>query len=301
MLLAGILGVMASSEPVWAFPKDTRPVPRQTGKGTAGAAKGSAKPVSIPAPEPIVGKGYKLVQNWDFNKSITTKEKLSDQFYTRYIYNDGKLDKFNNEWERYRDNNNHVLDSSGLRLTARVVGGLKDGGIESGMLRSKWTGKYGFFECSMKVPKGRGLWPAFWINPQTGWPPEIDVLEIVNNGRDSTRNSFHFLHGKNTGNAEIESVLDKGSSYRPPFDFAEGFHTFAVEWTPDTVSHYVDGKLVVKRRFYWTHDDGSDGGPAHVLVNLAVGGDWPGPPQNQSDFPAELAIKFIRVWQKPTP
>jgi beta-glucanase (GH16 family) len=261
----------------------------------------SAKPSSVPLPPPIAGKGYKLIQNWDFSTTVTTQSKLYENFYTRYIYNDGKLDVLNKEWERYRDNDNHVLDGKVLKLTARVVGGLKDGGIESGMLRSKWTGKYGYFECSMKVPRGRGMWPAFWINPQVGWPPEIDVVEIVNNGRDTTRNSFHMVHGKNKDNATRESKLDKWGSYRPTFDYADDYHTFAVEWTPDTVSHFVDGQQVARRRYFWTHDDGTDGGPAHVLLNLAVGGEWPGPPLSTSDFPAELAVKFVRVWQKPSP
>lgn len=251
---------------------------------------------AVPMPTAIAGKGYRLVQNWDFSTTVTTRAKLYDKFYTRYVYNDGKLDVLNKEWERYRDNDNHVLDGKTLKLTARVVDGLKDGGIESGMLRSRWTGKYGYFECSMKVPHGRGMWPAFWINPQVGWPPEIDVMEIVNNGRDTTRNSFHGI-SKSKVNVTVETKLDQYNSYHPTFDFADDFHTFAVEWTPDTVSHFVDGVLVAKRRFYWKHDDGSDGGPAHVLVNLAVGGDWPGPPQSQSDFPAELTVKFIRVWQ----
>jgi beta-glucanase (GH16 family) len=294
------LGLVIPSIPghAQAPPDAAKPDSSKVRKAAATAAVPSP---SVPVPAPIAGKGYKLVQNWDFSTAVATKARLYDQFFTRYIYNDGKLDTLNKEWERYRDNDNHILDGKVLKLTARVVGGLKDGGIESGMLRSRWTGKYGYFECSMKVPRGRGMWPAFWINPQKGWPPEIDVLEIVNNGRDTTRNSFHFVHGKNKANATIETKLDKWGSYRPGVDYADDFHTFAVEWTPDTVSHFVDGKLVVKRRYYWTHDDGTDGGPAHVLVNLAVGGDWPGPPLSERDFPAELAIRFIRVWQTSAP
>jgi len=265
-----------------------------TGAQTAPPAPAAA----VPTPGPITGKGYKLVKNWDFGKTVTTREQMREEFFTRYIYENGKLDKLNDEWERYRDNDNHVFDGKSLKLTARVVGGLKDGGIESGMLRSKWTGKYGYFEARVKVPRGRGMWPAFWINPQAGWPPEIDVLEIVNNGRDTTRNSFHIVHGKATESATLETKLDRWSSYRPGFDFADDFHTFAVEWTPDTVTHFVDDVPVVKRRYLWRHDDGTDGGPAHVLINLAVGGKWPGPPEKESDFPAELAVQYIRVWQQ---
>ena len=110
-------------------------------------------------------------------------------------------------------------------------------------------------------------------------------MEIVNNGRDTTKNSFHNLHGgKQDPPTDITTVLDKYNSYRPPFDYADGFHTFSVLWTPDTVTHYVDGVPVAKRRMKWRHSDGSEAGPAHVLVNLAVGGSWPGPPQTQEQI-----------------
>lgn len=269
---------------------------------SACAVASSAAP-AVPVPAPIRKQGYALVQNWDFGVTVKTKAQLGDLFYTRYVYNNGTLDTLNDEWERYRDNDNHVFQGSVLKLVARAPSGLAQGKIESGMLRSKWTGKYGYYECRMKVPRGRGMWPAFWLNPQDGkWPPEIDVMEIVDNGRDTTKNSFHNVHpGKGDKAEDVVTKLDKWASYQPGFDYADGFHTFAVEWTPDTVSHFVDGVLVAERRFHWTHDDGSDGGPAHVLINLAVGGKWPDSPQQLSDFPAALEIDFIRVWQKSPP
>jgi Beta-glucanase/Beta-glucan synthetase len=253
----------------------------------------------VPVPAPIAGKGYKLVKNWDFSSTVTNLDQLREEFATRYVYNNGTLDTLNKEWQRYRDNDNHVFENGSLKLVARIKDGLKRFGLESGMLRSKWTGKYGYFECRMKVPRGRGMWPAFWLNPEDGkWPPEIDIVEIVNNGRDTTKNSFHILHNRFEAPVDIETKLDKWKSYRPGFDYADDFHTFAVEWTPETVTHYVDDVEVARRRFNWTHTDGSDGGPAHVLLNLAVGGNWPGPPTSEEDFPAELEVKYIRVWQK---
>src|SRR5262249_11470894 len=159
--------------------------------------------------------------------------------------------KANAEWQRYRDNDNHRIAGEVLELVARLRSGMQEGGIESGMLRSKWTGEYGYFECRMKVPRGRGLWPAFRINPQAQrWPPGIDVVEIVNNGRDTTRNSFHnLLVGREGDAADLSTKLDRWGSYRPDFDYAEGFHTFAVKWTPDRVVHYVDDVAIAERRF----------------------------------------------------
>jgi beta-glucanase (GH16 family) len=256
-----------------------------------------------PAPEPLAisGKGYRLMKNWDFVTGIRSITALQAEFYPFYVYSNGTLNYLNDEWQRYRDftNGNHVFTAEGLALRAFLKSGqpLAVGSIDSGMLRSKWIGKYGYFEAKVKVPAGRGTWPAFWLNPQDGkWPPEIDVLEIVNNGRDSTLNSFHFVHGAGTQPA-TSSLLDQWNSYRPGFDYKDGFHTFAVEWTPDRVRHFVDDKLVVDRPYRWIHNDNTDGGLAHVLLNLAVGGSWPGAPTTSS-LPAELVVKHIRVWQK---
>lgn len=256
---------------------------------------------TIPVPAPIAEKGYRLVKNWDFATTVTTREKLFEEFHTRYVYDNGTMDHFNDEWERYRDNDNHVFGNQTLQLVARVSGpdGLKNGAIESGMLRSRWNGKYGYFECCLKVPRGRGMWPAFWLYPADGkGPAEIDILEVVNNGKDTTRASFHFVHTLKGKSSPITSKLNKWGRYDSPVDYADDFHVFAVEWTPGKVTHYVDGQVVVSRNFEWLLTGGGEAGPATVLLNLAVGGKWPKEPQAMSDFPAELAVKYIRVWQQ---
>jgi beta-glucanase (GH16 family) len=265
---------------------------------TAHAAGAGMAAPELPAP--IREMAYRLVKNWDFAATITNTAAMREEFFTRYIYNNGQQDSLNDEWQRYRDRDNHVFERGALALVARAPTEVAKGKIESGMLRSKWSGQYGYFECRAKVPGGRGMWPAFWLNPQDGkWPPEIDVMEIVNNGRDTTRNSFHFLHSgsKDVMPPPASSRLDKHKSYRPGFDYQDDFHTFAVLWEKDRVRHYVDDVLVVDRAFQWVHRDGSDGGPAHVLLNLAVGGKWPGPPEGDAAFPAKLLVQYIRVWQ----
>jgi beta-glucanase (GH16 family) len=264
------------------------------GAGAAGA---------VDEPEPIRGKGYRLVKDWDFGRSIRDVEELRREFHTRYVYENGKLDTLpaNGEWQRYRDNDNHRIVGEELQLVAHARNGLRNGGIESGMLRSRWVGKYGYYEVRMKVPPGRGMWPAFWLNPEDQrWPPEIDVVEIVNNGRDTTRNSFHNVLPGNRKEkvTATQTKLDKWGSFRPGIDYANDFHRFAVEWTPDVVRHFVDGALVAERPFKWEHEDGADAGPAHVLVNLAVGGKWPEAPTSIGDFPAVLRVDWMRVWQK---
>ena len=265
----------------------------------SGAAYGASDaPIALPVP--IRGKGYALVQNWDFGTNVTDDRQLRDAFFTRYIYKDGKLDSLNDEWTRYRDNANHVFENGALSLVARVQGPFVAGNIESGMLRSKWSGIFGYIEGRIKVPQGPGMWPALWLNPEDKkWPPEIDIVEIVDNGQDSTSNSFHFLHGRDAEKAQVySSKLDSTHSYRPGLDYANGFHTFAVEWTPTGVKHFVDDVLVSDRAFAWRHDDGADAGPAHILLNLSVGGKWPGSPRSIEQFPAKLKVAYLRVWQK---
>jgi beta-glucanase (GH16 family) len=249
------------------------------------------------------GSRYRLVKDWDFVSRIRDQASLRREFLTRYVYGGGSLDHLNDEWSRYRDRDNHVFTPGGLSLVARAPAGAAPGAIESGMLRSRWSGEYGVFEIRMRVPAGRGMWPAFWLNPEDQrWPPEIDVVEIVNNGRDTTRQSFHFLHpdppATPDGDGGGASRLDDHQVFRPGIDYAQGFHVFAVEWTPERVRHFVDGKLIADRPFRWRHDDGSDGGPAHLLVNLAVGGHWPGPPDDGGALPARLDIDYLRVWQR---
>jgi len=271
------------------------------GAAALGGALTTRATAAVPElPAALRGQGYQLVKDWDFARTVTTDAQLRAEFFTRYIYEGGKLDRLNDEWQRYRDNQNHVFENGVLALVARAPAGVAAGGkIESGMLRSKWSGQYGYFECRMKVPGARGMWPAFWLNPQDQiWPPEIDIVEIVNNGRDTTRNSFHFVHGGASEGRTVKSLFDKHQTYRPGFDYQDDFHTFALEWTATHTRHYVDEVLVIEREFPWKHKGGADAGPAHVLLNLAVGGSWPGPPTGLDAFPAKLLVQHIRVWQR---
>src|SRR5258708_7684190 len=109
----------------------------------------------------------------------------SQKWWTRYIYDDGKLDFLNDEQQRYRENNNHVMTGHTVTLMARkTVGDGAAAAYQSGMIRSKATFKYGYFETRMKIPGGRGVRPAFWVNTarpdsvcKIAWPPEIDIAE----------------------------------------------------------------------------------------------------------------------------
>ena len=271
----------------------------------------------------ILDATYSLTSDYDFGVNISTVEEMKRKFHTRYGGGNGTVDFLNDEWQRYRDNGNHIFDSNFLSLVARCPNGAADmvaGKIESGMIRSKLgvTPGRSYIEGRFRMPAGRGMWPAFWLIPlDLTWPPEIDIFEIVNNGRDTTRNSFHNALNPESPywkvNADGTSALvawkqsiepftklDQWHSYHPAnTDFADGFHKFGFLWEGNLGSWYVDNVLVLTKLIDWRYPrTGQSSGPAAIIANLAVGGAWPQPPQSIADFPARFDIDYIRVWER---
>lgn len=169
--------------------------------------------------------------------------------------------------------------------------------------RSKFSQQYGRFEARIKIPFGQGIWPAFWmlgndINT-VGWPQcgEIDILENI--GREPT--IIHgTIHGPGyAGGAGLSSSYSLPNNQR----FADAFHTFAVEWEPNVVRFYCDGILYKTRTpadlpagKTWVYNHAF-----FVLLNLAVGGEWPGSPDATTVFPQTMLVDYVRVYQRDTP
>ena len=256
----------------------------------------------------FVPDGYGLVFNDEFNGSELNWSK----WFTRFIYSSETLDRLNKENERYANNGNHRLAGGVLYLTATRLKLSQPSGVnyESGMLRSDFTLRYGFFEARVKMPGGLGVWPAFWLNSdvsETGhlsWPPEIDIFEFVNNGKEDKVNAIHssttdtpgmptkFLYAHPRFDARFKD-------YFAPFNFNEGWHTIGAEWTPADVTLYVDGLKIVTTTFQWKYVDGTLAGPAHILLNLAIGDEWAGRHGiDDAAFPQALAVDWVRVYQK---
>jgi beta-glucanase (GH16 family) len=245
-----------------------------------------------------VKPGMTLVKEWDFANKTTDLPALFSDFFTRYGYDLGRQDYLpgNGEWQRYRVNDNHRIEDGTLKLIARHRTLWSSGGFESGMLRSKLTQTYGYFEARIKMPKGKGLWPSLVLSPADGkWPPSIGIVTTVNNRPDALRTGYYLDSGKFTG-PDSDSKLDQWGGYTTPADLSDGFHVYAVDWTDHGITHYVDGVPLVKRALAWKRDDGSDAGPAQLVLTLAVGGNWAGPPMEKSDFPAAMEISYIRVY-----
>jgi len=142
---------------------------------------------------------------------------------------------------------------------------------------------YGFAEALVRVPAGQGLWPAFWtLSADYSWPPEIDIMEILGDEPSIYHMHYHFVGG------------DDGSTWTGP-DFSAGWHVLGVDWSPDAIVWYVDGAE------HWRYDIPANitNEVSYLLLDLAVGGNWPGPPDNNTPFPSYYDIDYVRVWQRP--
>jgi beta-glucanase (GH16 family) len=207
----------------------------------------------------------------------------------------------NNELEYYTATGNAALDGAGnLAITARqeTVGGAP---YTSARIHGngKVTTTYGRIEARIQVPKGQGLWPAFWMMADERvygtWPRngEIDIMEIVNQAVAS----FHSLHGPTTADPAVAWHLSR--TWTSGVDLSAGFHVYAVEWEPDRLSFYVDTTLV---RTFTTGDmpAGSmwpfNGRPFYPILNLAVGGGATAATPDPAVFPATMLVDYVRIY-----
>jgi beta-glucanase (GH16 family) len=144
---------------------------------------------------------------------------------------------------------------------------------------------YGYFVVRAKLPRGQGYWPAFWLLPVSkNYPIEIDVFEVL--GHDPR--TIHMTnHWRDQEGSHRKSKL----AYTGETDFSAGFHTFALDWTPTYIKWYVDGAL------RYEVDQGIPGESLFLLVNLAVGGNWPGDPDQTTIFPGLMQIDYVRVYK----
>jgi beta-glucanase (GH16 family) len=163
----------------------------------------------------------------------------------------------------------------------------------SGSICSRAVRRAGYYEARFKVPGGKGLWPAFWLTSSTRWPPEWDILEIpFPNGT-----LFQYQHptarsGRPewVGGAEgPDSAFTTGEGMPNPYD---SFVVYGCEVTPHSVKMWVNGVLTA----HWKVE-GDTVDPMWVCLNLAVGGSWPGAPDETTQLPARMTIDYVRVYQ----
>ena len=210
----------------------------------------------------------------------------------------------NAEWQSYTEGNkNAFLDGKGsLVIEARKEPTKGEDGIardySSARLKTNasFNQAYGKFEARMKMPKGKGIWPAFWMLGdnigKVGWPGsgEIDILEYLGHEHNKAHGT---VHGPGySGSGGISGSIDSKA------DLSEDFHVYGIEWEPEQIRWYLDGVLYHTvtpdsvGTNEWVYDH-----PHFLILNLAVGGAWPGYPDANTTFPQRLTVDYIRVYK----
>jgi beta-glucanase (GH16 family) len=224
---------------------------------------------------------------------------------THWTFDTGGNGWGNHELEYYtrRFENAHIQNGS-LALTARQETYTGTDGVTrpytSARLKTEgeFAAVYGRFEARIKIPSGQGMWPAFWMlgnNLGTvSWPAcgEVDIMENIGKEPSTIHGTIH-----GPGYSGANGI---GSSYSlPSGKFSDDYHRFAVEWEPKAIRFYVDDHLYATRTpadlpagASWVYDH-----PFFIILNVAVGGSWPGNPDPSTGFPQTMLVDYVRVYQ----
>lgn len=240
---------------------------------------------------------YELVWNDEFNYSGLPDTSL-------WFFEEGGSGWGNNELQYYTSNRleNAYVEDGYLTIEARKEN-YADREYTSARLityQRNHSFKYGKIEARIKLPYGQGIWPAFWMlgdgifegNP---WPGcgEIDIMELVGGGEgkdDVVHGSIHYSDANNN-HASNTSSYQLGSGI-----FADNFHVFSIEWTEDKVKWFVNGQQYFSKSIE-ANELSEFQEEFFLLLNIAVGGNWPGSPTSETVFPQKMMVDYVRVYQ----
>ena len=286
---AGTLTITVPANPVAETRTGAVTVMSGTARKTVTVTQAAAEKAAYEAPD-----GYKLVWHDEFDEGT----ELNSADWTHEVQKDHWV---NNELQNYVNHTTpkgrYVTEISGGHLQIHCF--KEDGKIYSGRVYAKvkegW--KYGYIEASIKLPKGKVTWPAFWMMPVNfkSWPAdgEIDIMEEVGYHPDYVSSSLHANAHVHSNNTQVtHEMYCKG---------AEGeFHTYSIEWTAQNITTYVDGKKQLSYdnrglgRDDWPYND-----PFYIIFNLAWGGDWGGSQGvDETALPVTMEVDYVRVFQK---
>ncbi|WP_428741778.1 glycoside hydrolase family 16 protein [Tenacibaculum sp.] len=246
---------------------------------------------------------------------------MSDEFTTNgapnpaiwdYEIGTGENGWGNNELQYYTDRTKNVTVQNGVLIITAQKEDYNGASYTSARLvtKGKLEQAYGRFEARIWVPGGSGLWPAFWMlgadSDQVGWPQcgEIDIMEYRRREPTSVSGSIHGpgYSGATNPQGQITKSYDLLNDR-----FDAGFHVFGIEWGPEYINYYVDDVLynqITPEDLEVTPDDGSGAlgewvfnKPFYIIINLAVGGNFPGLPDSETTFPQSMLIDYVRVYK----
>lgn len=248
-----------------------------------------------------VSKHYFLVWHDEFTQPDGSRPDPA-----KWTYDLGGNGWGNRELESYTDRSENArIEKGNLVITAKEEKYTDAKGVTrdytSARLKTQglFVQTYGRFEARIKIPEGQGMWPAFWLLGKdistAGWPKcgEIDIMENVGREPGIVHGS---LHGP--GTSTPTSDLTQTFAFPGGQNLSGDFHLYAVEWEPKTMRFYIDSHL------YATFDSSQwpAGGtwvfdhPFFIILNLAVGGDWPGSPDTSTKFPQNMLVDYVRVY-----
>ena len=243
--------------------------------------------------ETIFSQNYQLVWSDEFDGTS-----LDQNSWTKETGGSGWG---NNELEYYTDRDTNCFVQNGILTIKAIKENYGNRSYTSARIKTqgKRFFKYGKIEARMKLPYSQGIWPAFWLLGENinsvGWPAcgETDIMEMIggSSGNNSDKKVYGTAHWDDNGHAQY------GGSYSlPSGKFADDFHTFAIVWDPQKITWYVDDKSYVsvditsaalsefQNEFF-------------IILNLAVGGNWPGNPDATTVFPQTLQVDYVRVYK----
>ena len=290
------------------------------GGGGNGGGGGTNNPPPPPPPPPPTGNNVNIpnptlvtADNFAVSPGDTLTLVWSDEFDgaqldpETWFFEEGDGSQYgipgwgNNELQWYLPNSAQ-LEGGNLVITARNEASNGKNYTSARLnTRDRFALRYGRIEARIRLPGGQGIWPAFWMLPQDnvygGWAAsgEIDIMEAVNLGVGGNNTIHGTIHYGDSWPGNVFS----GGEYLVPMDATDNFHVYAIKWDPTEIRWYVDGVL------YSVKNSWSTAGvpfPApfdqhfHLLLNVAVGGNWPGSPDASTVFPVTMEVDYVRVY-----
>ncbi len=251
-----------------------------------------------PDDDPPSEPEWQLVWYDEFDGDELDLTKWSYQYGTGTDF--GLVGWGNNELQYYTDHEDNIfIENNMLHIVAREerFGNMN---YTSSRIRTYEKGDwiYGRFEIRAKLPEGQGIWPAIWMLPTDevfgGWPKsgEIDIMELVGHEPETIHGTVHYgpdwPENQWTGK---EYTLNEGT-------FADDFYVFSIEWSLNEIKWFVDGNhyFTITPSHLLPHNYPFNA-RFHLLINLAVGGNWPGRPDDTTEFPQSLIVDYVRVYQ----
>lgn len=225
---------------------------------------------------------------------------------TRWVFDRGGNGFGNNELQYYSNRPENAFIEDGKL----VIQALEERHMGRNYTSAKlWTQalsswQYGRIDIRAKLPYGQGIWPAFWMLPDSaqygGWPSsgEIDIMEMVGHQPAIVHGTLHY--GESVGShvyTGTSCMLEDGI-------FADDFHTFSIIWEAEAITWYVDGIPYARQTDWHTGNapyPAPFDQPFYLIMNMAIGGDWPGNPDETTEFPQRLEVDYVRIYQEAEP